>query len=224
MNIKKKNNGITLIALVVTIIVLLILAGITINLTFNNKGILNRASQAKEASRAGIIKDETAMWKMNNEIINKTNETGAVALTDFTQELLNKELITQEEKTKIETNKTITIGGIVIDFNETAKGPEPQVGGSTITVDGQPVKLTKDNFGEYLGMKVDYHPQTPHSDYGTSQTYRIFYVDYDNKYGDGAGTIYLKADSDHGAGKYKSFQNVKGDQTEIGRASCRERV
>ena len=38
--------GITLVALVITIIVLLILAGITINLTVGQRGILNRAQEA----------------------------------------------------------------------------------------------------------------------------------------------------------------------------------
>ena len=44
----KKQNGITLIALVVTIIVLLILAGISISMLTGQNGILNRAAEAKE--------------------------------------------------------------------------------------------------------------------------------------------------------------------------------
>ena len=50
MNLNKKfkrNKGITLIALVVTIIVLLILAGISISMLTGQNGILNRASEAK---------------------------------------------------------------------------------------------------------------------------------------------------------------------------------
>ena len=47
MNTKKKNaRGITLIALVITIIVLLILAGVTINALSGENGILKRATQA----------------------------------------------------------------------------------------------------------------------------------------------------------------------------------
>ena len=50
MRIKKveKNKGITLIALVITIIVLLILAGVTIATLTGDNGILTKASQAKE--------------------------------------------------------------------------------------------------------------------------------------------------------------------------------
>ena len=42
----KKEKGITLVALVVTIIVLLILAGVAISLTIGNNGIFTRAQDA----------------------------------------------------------------------------------------------------------------------------------------------------------------------------------
>ena len=57
MNTKKKNaRGITLIALVITIIVLLILAGITINALSGENGILKRATQAKsKTGRSNVL-------------------------------------------------------------------------------------------------------------------------------------------------------------------------
>ena len=45
---KKKQKGITLIALVITIIVLLILAGVSISMLTGENGILNQASKAAE--------------------------------------------------------------------------------------------------------------------------------------------------------------------------------
>ena len=56
-------QGITLIALVVTIVVLLILAGITINLLFSNGGIFDIANQAKIEHEIGALKD-----RINNVI------------------------------------------------------------------------------------------------------------------------------------------------------------
>ena len=41
--VSKRENGITLIALVVTIVVLLILAGITISLVFGSNGVIKKA-------------------------------------------------------------------------------------------------------------------------------------------------------------------------------------
>ena len=46
----KLNRGITLIAIVVTIIVLLILAGISISMLTGQNGILNRASKARNST------------------------------------------------------------------------------------------------------------------------------------------------------------------------------
>ena len=46
---KKKSKGITLVALVVTIVVLLILAGISIS-ALTNTGIFQKAKDAKQAS------------------------------------------------------------------------------------------------------------------------------------------------------------------------------
>ena len=46
-NSRKKSTGITLIALVVTIVVLLILAGISINTILGDNGIISRSKEAK---------------------------------------------------------------------------------------------------------------------------------------------------------------------------------
>ena len=51
----KANKGITLMALIVTIIVLLILAGISISMLAGNNGILNKAKEATEVTRKATI-------------------------------------------------------------------------------------------------------------------------------------------------------------------------
>ena len=54
---KRKNKGITLIALVITIIVLLILAGVTIASLSGDNGILTRATQAKEETKKRQVEE-----------------------------------------------------------------------------------------------------------------------------------------------------------------------
>lgn len=58
----KNNKGITLIALVVTIIVLLILAGVSIAMLTGDNGILSRASQSSVANAVGEGKDQVALY------------------------------------------------------------------------------------------------------------------------------------------------------------------
>ncbi len=63
---KQKNKGITLIALVITIIVLLILAGVTISTLTGENGILTKATTAKNQT---IISQDEEMIEL--EILRK---------------------------------------------------------------------------------------------------------------------------------------------------------
>ena len=54
---KRKNSGVTLIALIITIIVLLILAGVTIAMIVGDNGILNQATNASDETVIGEEKD-----------------------------------------------------------------------------------------------------------------------------------------------------------------------
>lgn len=57
MKNQKSQSGITLIALVITIIVLLILASITVTYLVSDNGILGSTNQAKYSTTAGQVKD-----------------------------------------------------------------------------------------------------------------------------------------------------------------------
>ena len=57
----KGNNGITLIALIVTIIILIILAGISINLVLGENGIIQKAKEASEASTRAEAEEKLNM-------------------------------------------------------------------------------------------------------------------------------------------------------------------
>lgn len=68
-----KNKGITLIALVITIIVLLILAGITINLTLGEHGILKMAKEAGKNYQNAAEYEQQAIADFFNEAQNIIN-------------------------------------------------------------------------------------------------------------------------------------------------------
>lgn len=61
----KKEGGITLVALVVTIIVLLILAGVAISLTIGNNGIFTRAQNATKIWNEATKNEQKEMDKFN---------------------------------------------------------------------------------------------------------------------------------------------------------------
>ncbi len=70
MTENRSQKGITLIALVVTIIVLLILAGISISMLTGQNGILNRAREAKEKTKI-TQEDENQKMQEYEDIINQ---------------------------------------------------------------------------------------------------------------------------------------------------------
>ena len=80
MKMKKKQKGITLIALVITIIILLILAGISIVMLTKENGILTKASIAKEETKKAQYKEEIGLIIAEKKIekLNNTEETRAL--------------------------------------------------------------------------------------------------------------------------------------------------
>ncbi len=66
---EEKTNGITLIALVITIIILLILAGVTIATLTGENGILTKAQRAKEQTEIASQEEQRklARSRSNNE-------------------------------------------------------------------------------------------------------------------------------------------------------------
>ena len=79
LNFKKEKNGITLIALVVTIIVLLLLAGVSISMLTGQNGILTRAAEAKENNDKAQT-DETLKMAVMEAV---TEGQGVITETNF---------------------------------------------------------------------------------------------------------------------------------------------
>ena len=92
----KKQKGITLIALVVTIVVLLILAGVTINLLLDENGIIVKSKDARIETRASQVEDEVGMWKQHNFINKESNQEQESADTMLAS-LISKKLLTEDE-------------------------------------------------------------------------------------------------------------------------------
>ena len=78
MNKKLKNRqekGITLIALVVTIVVLLILAGVSISLVLNNNGVISKAKDAKNQYAEAQTNEEKQLNEVSDWIDTKVGDT-----------------------------------------------------------------------------------------------------------------------------------------------------
>ena len=113
----KKERGITLIALVVTIIVLIILAGISINLIFGTNGIINKAKDAKIKTDIASIKENIQM-----EILGKQAENNGNISDDSLKEILEKYGTLSEEEKLTDKTLTTTKGNYEIKVSDIFNG------------------------------------------------------------------------------------------------------
>ena len=135
MNKTKKNTrGITLIALVITIIVLLILAGVTIAALSGDNGILTRAKEAKKKTEQAQKEEEQTLSNMesilnnainfNNIKTEDTNPAGVVPENSTVVEAdANKGIVIKDKNNNewvwIEVPKTTVFTGLTIDTTNT---------------------------------------------------------------------------------------------------------
>ena len=105
----KRNKGITLIALVVTIIVLLILAGISIQMLVGEGGILNNANKAKVESTHADVK-EAMQLEYADYILEKNTKGSTQTLIEYLQ---GRNIIPEEpeEEGKYVINVEALVGG-----------------------------------------------------------------------------------------------------------------
>lgn len=80
--LKKDVQGITLIALVVTIIVLLILASVALNLTIGQNGIFTRATKTSEETRYATLQEEITM-ELSGRLIDEEGEGNSNEIEEY---------------------------------------------------------------------------------------------------------------------------------------------
>ena len=161
---RNKQKGITLIALVVTIIVLLILAGVAINLTVGKNGIFNKAKFAKEK----YTNEEYAEQEQLNEIYAYLNKDSKLPEntkdTDMgTQVKLPEEwysttaayISTEDGKTVTKEVKTASVIAVATGSGETVPVPNGfyYVGGNKST--GVVISDKPADQNKYAGYKDD---------------------------------------------------------------------
>ena len=156
----KRNRGITLIALVVTIIVLLILAGVSITMLTGQNGILNRAGEAKEKTEIAQ-EDENEKLQGYEKIINQYAENLPVG-TGTTPYLPDSKKFEQVTGTDLDS-------GLVI--REKATGSEyvwVEVPRTTAVYPTAGINIASFTDDEYTKIEADLHTYTNDYRAGTS--------------------------------------------------------
>mgnify|MGYP004528389081 CR=1 FL=1 len=128
MNKIKNTKGITLISLVITIIVLLILAGVSIAMLTGKNGLITRAQDAAEETRGASVEEERDLWKAN-QALDEYTSASSEGLPDLINRLVKQGLLKENEKDQIlgneekgiEATGQVTIGSKTIVFGTVGK-------------------------------------------------------------------------------------------------------
>ena len=167
----KRNSGITLVALVITIIILLIMAGVSIALVVGDNGVL---SKAKEAKTGSIVAEEKE----------QVNLAYSSALTKNLGVTVTAENLQDELDLSVGANKTtVTVDGNSLNvlFNETGHSYNVNngrvgngTGGETGLSDAEKLKqfYLANNYNGYIGPYVD---DTPYEVDGKE----VWFIDWD---------------------------------------------
>lgn len=182
-------TGITLIALVVTIVVLLILAGVTINAVFSDRGIIKKAQDAQNKANESIQKDMEQINALENWLNENTGESNNDKEVNIST-LVGKEAVTKNTKAVDAYGNKITIPK---GFKVLAHGTE--AGSATYTYSGDTIPAVQDGIVIENGTDGNQFVWVP------------------------VGTIKNKSDDSKGAtstitlGRYSSFTATNGVYT-----------
>ena len=144
LNINKQNNrGITLIALVITIVVLLILAGVSIAMLTGENGILTQAQNAKTATESSAEQE-----KIKIAVSGSRNNDGILSFEKLKEEIENQagKVFGDSIPTTVEINNTL------YRIDENGNVTKPILGGSLSSVTG--VETTNTTVQDSLGNQV----------------------------------------------------------------------
>ena len=134
----KNQKGITLIALVITIIVLLILAGVAIAMLSGDNGILNNASKSADYNKIGEVKDQIGL-AVNENVMNyldKVHNNG----TEYTGDAESTAEVVAETLTSFITgNAKAPTNGVTVTFAGTLPTDASTVDVTVATSDYQVV-------------------------------------------------------------------------------------
>ena len=125
ISVKKSNNGITLIALVITIIVLLILAGVSIAMLTGENGILNKATTAKQKTEEATAEERVKLevagspredGKLDTDLLNENLRNNIDGLT-YNGKAITEKGVADENRIK-SLPATVELDGYEIIINE----------------------------------------------------------------------------------------------------------
>ena len=193
--INKRERGITLIALVVTIIVLLILAGISIAMLTGQNGILNRAAEAKE--KTGVAQeDERQKLKGYEDIM--AQYTGSLPSREETKPYFPNSTFSYKEG-------DLSTGLVIKDSNDN-EYVWVEVPKTVAVYPTAGVNISSFTDDEYTKIETDLHTYT--NDYRKETSYSDTWYDAKDDSNEEKKLDWYQSESDYNTAKQKMLKSV----------------
>lgn len=96
------NKGITLIALIITIVILIIIAGVTINLSVGENGIFNKAKYAKEEYSNSATYEQEKLNELYSQLFVATNDDAQITISVKDLNSLIQQKVEESNKSTLE--------------------------------------------------------------------------------------------------------------------------
>ncbi len=190
---KSTEKGITLVALVVTIIVLLILAGVSISLVLGNNGVITKASTAVTENRKATTQEDIAMaWaSCETDYLNEWTKNTSLVKSEYLSpdtiaNKFNNQYLTGGQSSNISREKDGSITGTYTSDDKNTNVRFTINANGTVTIGGAaesgkdtppPVEevetylVDKVNIGDYVDIRIPYkNVQSFTSGYTTTNT------------------------------------------------------
>ena len=148
----KNQSGITLVALVVTIVVLLILAGVSINLVLGENGLITQAKEAREQTKTAEVNEKTQMDSASDFISEVVNNT------ELPQTNETKPYMPGDEFTKV--NGTNLANGLTIQDSDGNQYVWVEVPMTATVYPTAGLNITEFTTDEYTKIENDLHTYT----------------------------------------------------------------
>ena len=121
----EKNTGITMISLVVTIIVLIILAGVSMSMIVGDNGIITQAQNAKKKTEEAQAREklDIALMELQTEKYMNANYNAEQFVTDY---LTSQGMVIQEDIVIVDGYQFVIDRGNLSIVQSLGKGTESQ--------------------------------------------------------------------------------------------------
>ena len=132
----KKQNGITLISLIITIIIMLILAGVSLSMVMGDGSMLEQANVATTKTKVAEVQEYIDLAVANNKLA-KYSKIGLKSKESLAAEMFSQGLITEAEKNKMLADEELKINDVVINYSEVKTTYDEAISAGGLTLSGE---------------------------------------------------------------------------------------